>query len=127
MLLTNHGEVWPAGRRRHANQKAQLAPLHPSLEEPASEPQVCPPGEVLLGRQEPDERSAALVALVQVSGLIDACVPDGERRRARHRASQIAAGDEVGQAVKRIQEEVIAAVTAAVVAASAATSPGGQT
>jgi hypothetical protein len=84
-------------------------------------------GEVLLGRQEPDERSATLVALVQVSGLIDACVPDGERRRARHRASQIAAGDEVGQAVKRIQEEVIAAVMAAVVAASAATTPGGQT
>lgn len=84
-------------------------------------------GEVLLGRREPDERSAALVALVQVSGLIDACVPEGERRRARHRAGQITAGDEVGQAVKRIQEEVIAAVTAAVVAASAATSAGRQT
>ena len=39
-------------------------------------------GEVLLGRQEPDEHAAALVALVQVSGLLDACVPDAERSRA---------------------------------------------
>jgi Golgi phosphoprotein 3 (GPP34) len=31
--------------------------------------------EVLLGHQEPDERAAALIALVQVSGLVDACVP----------------------------------------------------
>jgi len=83
-------------------------------------------GEVLLGHQEPDERSAALVALVQVSGPVDVCVPDAERRRARRRARQITAGDEVGEAVKRIQEEVIAAVTAAVVASSAAASSGGS-
>jgi hypothetical protein len=83
-------------------------------------------GEVLLGRQEPDEHAAALVALVQVSGLLDACVPDAERSRARRRARQIAAGNEVGQAVKRIQEEVMAAVTAAVVASSAAAHGGGN-
>jgi hypothetical protein len=83
-------------------------------------------GEVLLGRQEPDELAAALVALVQVSGLVDACVPDAERRQARRRAKQIAAGNEVGEAVKRIQEEVLAAVTAAVAASSAATSGSGN-
>jgi Golgi phosphoprotein 3 (GPP34) len=84
-------------------------------------------GEVLLGHQEPDERTAALVALVQVSGLVNVCVPNAERRRARRRARQITAGDEVGEAVKRIQEEVIAAaVTAAVVASSAAASSGGN-
>ena len=78
----------------------------------------------LLGRQQPDEHVAALIALVQVSGLVDACVPDTERRQARRRAEQIAAGNEVGEAVKRLQE-VLAAVTAAVVPSSAATSGGG--
>jgi Golgi phosphoprotein 3 GPP34 len=82
-------------------------------------------GEVLLGRREPDERTAALVALVQVSGLVDACVAEPERRRARRRAEQIAAGNEVGEVVRRIQQEVLAAVTAAVVASSVATSSGG--
>jgi hypothetical protein len=70
-------------------------------------------GEVLLGRQEPDELAAALVALVRVSGLVDACVPDDERGQARRRARQIAAGNQVGEAVKRVQDEVMAAVTAA--------------
>jgi hypothetical protein len=84
-------------------------------------------GEVLLGGQQPDDHIAALIALVQVSGLVDACVPDAERRQGRRRAAQIAAGNEVGEAVKRLQQEVLAAVTAAVVASSAATSGGGTT
>jgi hypothetical protein len=70
--------------------------------------------EVLLGRQQPDELAAALVALVQVSGLVDTCVPDAERGQARRRARQIAAGNQVGEAVKRVQDEVMAAVMAAV-------------
>jgi hypothetical protein len=78
--------------------------------------------EVLLGHQEPDERAAALIALVQASGLVDACVPAAERSEARRRAGQIAAGNQVGEAVKRVQQEVMAAVTAAVVASSAAAS-----
>lgn len=78
--------------------------------------------EVLLGHQEPDERAAALIALVQVSGLVDACVPAAERSEARRRAGQIAAGNQVGEAVKHVQQEVMAAVTAAVVASSAAAS-----
>jgi hypothetical protein len=84
-------------------------------------------GEVLLGRQAPDERTAALVALLQVSGLVDVCVPDAERRQARRRAEETAAGSEAGEAVKRLHQEVLAAVTAAVVASSAATSGGGNT
>jgi Golgi phosphoprotein 3 (GPP34) len=83
-------------------------------------------GEVLLGRQEPDEGAAGLVALVQVSGLVDVCVPHAERRQARRRAKQVAAGDQVGAAVKRVQEEVTAAVTAAVVASAAAASSSGN-
>jgi hypothetical protein len=83
-------------------------------------------GEVLLGHQGPDERAAALIALVQVSGLVDVCVSDAERRQARRGAKQIAAGNQVGEAVKRVQKEVMAAVTAAVVASSAAASGGGN-
>ncbi len=81
-------------------------------------------GQVLLGRQEPDELAAALVALVQVSGLVDACVPDAERGQARRRARQIAAGNQVGQAVKHVKDEVMAGVTAAV-ASSVVVSGGG--
>lgn len=92
-----------------------------------AEPARAAIGEVLLGRQEPDDRTAALVALVQVSGLVDVCVAESERRQARRRADQIAAGSEVGEAVKRLQQEVLAAVTAAVIASSAATSGGGNT
>jgi len=99
---------------------------HPVADPATAERARAAIGEVLLGRQEPDEHAAALVALVQVSGLVDACVPDAERRQARRRAKQIAAGNEVGEAVKRIQEEVMAAVTAAVVASSAAASGGGH-
>jgi Golgi phosphoprotein 3 GPP34 len=121
--LTARG-VLESGRRRALG----LVPVatHPVADPATAERARTAVGEVLLGRQEPDERAAALVALVQVSGLIGACVPEVDRHQARRRASQIAAGNQVGQAVKRIQEEVIAAVTAAVVAASAAASSSGH-
>jgi Golgi phosphoprotein 3 (GPP34) len=121
--LTERG-VLTSGERRVLG----LVPVatHPVADPASAERARAAIGEVLLGHQEPDERSAALVALVQVSGPVDVCVPDAERRRARRRARQITAGDEVGEAVKRIQEEVIAAVTAAVVASSAAASSGGS-
>lgn len=73
---------------------------------------------VLVGGRDPDEPTAALVALVEVSGLVDACVQRPERRQARQRARQIAAGDQVGEAVRRIQQEVMAAITVAVAAAT---------
>jgi hypothetical protein len=60
-------------------------------------------GEVVLGRQEPDERAAALVALVQVSGLLGRCVPKAELRQARRRAKRIGAADEVSKAVRWLQ------------------------
>ena len=121
--LTARG-VLESGRRRALG----LVPVatHPVADPATAERARAAIGEVLLGRQEPDERAAALVALVQVSGLIDACVPEVDRHQARRRAKEIAAGNQVGQAVKRIQEEVIAAVTAAVVAASAAASSSGH-
>ena len=70
---------------------------------------------VLVGGRDPDEPTAALV---EVTGLVDACVDRSERRQARQRARQIAAGDQVGEAVRRIQQEVMAAITVAVAAAT---------
>jgi hypothetical protein len=121
--LTERG-VLASGERRVLG----LVPVatHPVADPAIAERERVGIGEVLLGRQEPDERTAALVALVQVSGLLDACVAHAERQQARRRAKQIAAGNEVSQAVKRLQEEVMAAVTAAVVASSAAASRGGN-
>jgi hypothetical protein len=120
-------ELLLAGRLRHEHGQVVVATASPPVADPATAQRArAAIGEVLLGRQEPDEHAAALVALVQVSGLLDACVPDAERSRARRRARQIAAGNEVGQAVKRIQEEVMAAVTAAVVASSATAHGGGN-
>lgn len=76
-------------------------------------------GQVLLNRQAPDASAAALITLVRVSGLVDACVHDVDRRRARCRAKQIAAGNQVGHAVNCIEGEVTAAIMAAVAASSA--------
>jgi hypothetical protein len=121
--LTERG-VLARGQRRVLG----LVPLatHPVADPATAKRARAAIGEVPLGRQEPDEHAAALVALVQVTGLLDAYVPDAERSRAHRRARLIAAGNEVGQAVKRIQEEVMAAVTAAVVASSAAAHGGGN-
>jgi Golgi phosphoprotein 3 (GPP34) len=121
--LTQQG-VLTRGERRVLG----LVPVatHPVADPATAEQARVAVGEVLLGRQEPDEHDAALVALVQVAGLVDACVPAAERRPARRRAEQIAAGDAVGEAVKRIQQEMMAAVTAAVIASSAAASSGGN-
>jgi hypothetical protein len=121
--LTQRG-VLATGERRVLG----LVPVatHPAADPATAERVRAAIGEVLLGRQEPDERAVALVALVQVSGLLDACVPAIERQGARSRARQIAAGNQVSEAVKRIQQEVMAAVTAAVVASSAAASGSRQ-
>ena len=75
---------------------------------------------VLLGDGSPDERLAALTGLVEVTGLVDACVGRDERKAARRRAKQIAAGEETSEAVRKVQEEVMAGVLAAVVASTAA-------
>jgi hypothetical protein len=81
---------------------------------------------VLVEGQDPDEPTAALIALVEVSGLVDACVQPPERRQARQRAKQIAAGDQVGDAIGRIQQKIMAAVTVAIIASAATSVAGGD-
>jgi hypothetical protein len=76
--------------------------------------------EVLAGR-EPD---AAMAAPVHVCGLVDACVDRSERRLARQRAKQLADGDQVGGAVRQLQDDMTAAMMAAVIAATASASAG---
>ncbi len=94
--LTERG-VLARGERRVLG----LVPVatHPVADPASAERARAAIAEVLLGRQELDQLTAALVALVQVSGLVDVCVPDAERRAARRRARQITAGNEVGTAV----------------------------
>jgi hypothetical protein len=68
-LLTERG-VLASGERRVLG----LVPVatHPVADPASAERARAAIGQVLLGRQEPDELTAALV---QVSGLVDACVP----------------------------------------------------
>jgi len=68
----------------------------------------------LLGETRPDERTAALVALVHSCDLVNALCPKDERRRARQRAKEIAEAQPVGSAVAR----AVAAVKAAVIVAA---------
>jgi hypothetical protein len=98
---------------------------HPPAEPTADDQARAAVRAVLVGGREPDEPTAALVALVEAAGLVDACVGRSERRQARQRAKQIAAGDQVGEAVRRVQQEVMAAITAAVVASAATTASSG--
>jgi hypothetical protein len=99
---------------------------HPPAEPTADDQARAEVRDVLVGGGQPDEATAALVALVEASGLVDACVERPERGQARERAKQIAAGDQVSGAVRRIQEEIPAAVTVAIAAsvATAVTSGG---
>jgi hypothetical protein len=80
--------------------------------------------EVLVAGREPDAAMAALVALVHVCGLVDACVAGPERKAARARAKRLAEGDQVGGAVRQLQDEMTAAMMAAVTAATASASAG---
>jgi Golgi phosphoprotein 3 GPP34 len=80
--------------------------------------------EVLVDGREPDAALAALVALVHVCGLVDACVAGPERKAARGRARRMAEGDQVGGAVRQLQDDMTAAMMAAVIAATAASSTG---
>jgi hypothetical protein len=80
--------------------------------------------EVLVAGREPDAAMAALVALVNVCGLVDVCVARDERRAAKARARRLAEGDQVGGAVRQLQDDMTAAMMAAVIAATAAASAG---
>jgi Golgi phosphoprotein 3 (GPP34) len=91
---------------------------HPPAEPTADDQARAEVREVLVGGRDPDEPTAALVALVEAAGLVDACVDRSEHDQARRRAKQIAAGDQVGEAVRRVQQEAMAAVTVAIAAAT---------
>jgi hypothetical protein len=99
---------------------------HPPAEPTADDQARAAVRAVLVGGREPDEATASLVALVEASGLVDACVERSERRQARQRAKQIAAGDQVGEAVRRVQQEVMAAITVAIAASAAASASSGD-
>jgi golgi phosphoprotein 3 len=67
----------------------------------------------LRGMTSPDERTAALISLVQACDLIGTLFDKGERREAKKRAKEISASQPVGTAVARVVEAAKAAVVAA--------------
>jgi hypothetical protein len=88
--------------------------LVPVTRHPASDPALparerAAVREVLVGDGEPDASMAALVALVDVCGLVDACVAGPERRAARARARRLAERDQLGGAVRQLQDDMTAA------------------
>jgi hypothetical protein len=97
---------------------------HPPADPAAPERPRAAVREVLIGGAAPDERTAALVGLVNAAGLVDACVEKADRKAARARAKEIAKGEHVSDAVKALQEEVMAAVMVAITASSVAASSG---
>jgi hypothetical protein len=66
------------------------------------------------GIKPPDERTAALIGLIQACDLIGVLFEKGERREARKRAKEIGASQPIGGAVAR----AILAVKAAVIASA---------
>jgi len=68
---------------------------------------------VLRGMARPDERTAALISLVEACDLTAALFDKGERRDAKKRAKEITKGHPIGSAVAKAIEAVKAAVIAA--------------
>jgi hypothetical protein len=81
--------------------------------------------EVLVGGEEPDERTALLVGLLRPVGLVRRAVAREHRREAERRAEAIAQAGPVGAAVARHVREVETAVLVAVIASTAATAGSG--
>jgi len=67
----------------------------------------------LRGFTPPDERTAALIGLVQACDLTGTLFEKGERREAKKRAKEIGASQPVGAAVARVVEAAKAAMIAA--------------
>jgi hypothetical protein len=113
MLVRTEGTVlgfiprttWPAGDREpedHVRRRLQSA---------------------LVGGEIPAERMVALIALLQVTGLLPKVVSTEDKKALRARAKQLTEGDWAAKAVKDAIEEA-AAASAAAVGASAAASGG---
>ncbi|WP_068396087.1 GOLPH3/VPS74 family protein [Kribbia dieselivorans] len=76
----------------------------------------------LLGIQEPEERTAALISLLSASALLERGYPREQRKAVQARAKEISAGDWASQAVRQAVDEVVSAVIAATTAATVAAS-----
>ena len=74
----------------------------------------------LVGRDTPAERTVALIALLQVTGLLPKVVSTEDKKALRARAKELTEGDWAAKAVKDAIDEAAAATGAAVGAAAVA-------
>ena len=72
----------------------------------------------LVGGDTPTERTVALVALLQVTGLLPKVVSSEDKKALKARAKELTEGDWAAKAVKDAIDEAAAAATASAVAAS---------
>lgn len=83
---------------------------------------------VILRTAAPDERTAALAAVIQAAGLESLILSRQERKEAEPRMRELAAGEALGpgisKAVASVNAAAIAAITAATSSSAAACSPG---
>jgi hypothetical protein len=75
--------------------------------------------DAVVGGMQPDDRTAALVALLHAVDLLPRLFPDQSRREVRARGKALSEGDWGGEAVRKAVQDVQSAVTAAVVASTA--------
>jgi hypothetical protein len=73
---------------------------------------------VLVGGEIPSERTVALIALLQVTGLLPKVVSTEDKKALKARAKELTEGDWAAKAVKDAIDEAAAAATVAVTAAS---------
>ncbi|KMS82266.1 GOLPH3/VPS74 family protein [Prauserella rugosa] len=90
---------WPAADSRHEEQLR--AELHRVLDEGG----------------EPDDRTAAVIALLVATKSVEHALPTDDPKATRKRAEQIAEGNWGGDAVRKAVDEITAAVMVAVMAA----------
>lgn len=72
-------------------------------------------GAVLVGGEQPDPRTAALISLLSAVDLAPKVLPGADKRQVRARAKEIAEGSWAAAGVRRAIDSVSAAVTAAIV------------
>lgn len=81
---------------------------------------------VILDNQAPDERSAALAAVIQAADLESLILNREERRASKQRLKELAEGEALGPAISSAIASVNAAATAAIVAATSASASCGS-
>lgn len=80
--------------------------------------------ETVVGGVEPDERTAALVALLHSVDLLPKLFPDQPKREIRARGKAVADGDWGAEAVRKAVQDVQTAITASIVASTVVVSGG---